>query len=387
MHRFLKTAFAILLLLFIIPLPCTGYDGNGVKIYPQTETGVVVEDIPSIYNGSFIVRNDGYRDGVYVIRVAVDSPLAISWLELSQSAFVLAPGESKLVYFSINLTPENVYPGRYSYIFTPALLPENVEPYMDQFASYVSYVDRYTFDLTVPGPEIMEEQESLPPGIPVVFGDTLDRANFIQYSVPLDDNRTVTLIDRAIRLNAPQQAVAGESVEITTSVFEGLSDAGISIMAVSPEGNFYPVRNGNFSFTETGKWGLIVLVGEEMILGKSIDVVEPVNLFSIPDVPVLLASMALLLLLSIVPIWFVAVRGPAHVTGAGVSADPYSEIAYKAYVVKKNINAFDRSRLSRVVGFLEEEYDELVSRGTPGRRQEASSALQELRTLANLEQV
>jgi division protein CdvB (Snf7/Vps24/ESCRT-III family) len=70
--------------------------------------------------------------------------------------------------------------------------------------------------------------------------------------------------------------------------------------------------------------------------------------------------------------------------GAG-RVDPYQEVAYKAYVIKKYIDQFDKLRLRLAVSQLKEEYDSLVARNVKGDREAASAGLRELETLAGLE--
>ena len=96
-----------------------------------------------------MVYNDGYRDGVYATAVGVDEPSSINWLNLSEPVFTLRPGQSKLVYFTFNVTSEAALSGEHDFIFTPTLLTTSVEPYLDTFANYVSSVDSFRFRLNV----------------------------------------------------------------------------------------------------------------------------------------------------------------------------------------------------------------------------------------------
>ena len=136
--------------------------GTGVKVYAPSVSSVRADILPFSYNGSFIVMNDGLLEGVYVIRVAVDDPAAITWINVSPSGFALAPGETRIVEFSLNINVDQAIPGTYHIIFMPTRLPANVEPYLDTFASYVSEVDSY--NLTVEIPEPVQRNHSFPPG-------------------------------------------------------------------------------------------------------------------------------------------------------------------------------------------------------------------------------
>ncbi len=150
-------------------------------------------------------------------------------------------------------------------------------------------------------------------------------------------------------------------------------------MAISPDGIFYPVQGENITFDRAGRWGVIALIGDVVLLGKPVEVSEGGLKLVMPGPGTILAALSLLLLLSIVPIWLMG-RGPGK-------ADPYEEVAYKAYVIRKYIDQFDPPRLHLAVGQLRKEYDDLVARNVRGDREAARAGLEELETLARLESV
>ncbi|HTX43432.1 MAG TPA: hypothetical protein VMC61_01790 [Methanocella sp.] len=345
--------------------------GTGARAYVPTQRSASADDFPFTYNGSFVVYNDGYRDGVYVIRVAVDEPTSINWLNLSEPAFTLRPGQSKLVYFTFNVTGEQAVPGEHDFIFTPTLLTTNVEPYLDTFASYISSADSFRFRLNVSGPRVTAST-----AVPVVFVND-GRTNLVQYSVLQDTNKVVTQLDRAVKLNVPDKAIVGEPVPISTSIFEGLSNRGISLMAVSPEGRVHAINEGNYTFDSVGLWGVIVLMGDEIIMGRTVDVVPIRSPLAGVDIGTALAGLSLLVLLSVVPLWLAAPRKAV--------ADPYEDIVYKAYIIRKYIDKFDRYRLKRAVEMLNREYEGLVSKSALGKKAKARKAIEELNTLVSLE--
>ena len=173
-----------------------------------------------------------------------------------------------------------------------------------------------------------------------------------------------------------EKAIVGKPVPISTSIFEGLSNRGISLMVVSPEGNVYPINEGNYTFSSVGLWGVIVLVGDEIIIGKAVDVTAVQSPLAL-DIGTALAGLSLLVLLSVVPLWLMA-------PGEKVE-DPYEDVVYKAYVIRKYIDKFDRHRLRRAVEMLNKEYEELVSKGAGGKKAKARKSIEELNTLVSLE--
>ena len=56
-------------------------------IYAIADDIIVADSLPYSYNGSFVVFNDGYRDGVYIIRVSVSEPSAIKLAGLEPDRF------------------------------------------------------------------------------------------------------------------------------------------------------------------------------------------------------------------------------------------------------------------------------------------------------------
>ena len=352
-------------------------EGSGLKAYVPADSLVEADMLPYVYNGTFIVFNDGQQDGVYVIRVSVDDPVAISWINVTPVAFVLAPGESKLVRFDINISAEQAKSGEFHLIFTPTLLPRNVEPYLETFAQYVAVVDHYNLTLRVPPQNnYTAASTEIVGSTPVYFIEDPARVNLVQYSQALEGNKDIVEIDRAIRLNAPANATVGEPVPLSISVFEGLSNRGIDLIAVSPDGIFYPVTSDNFTFDQEGKWGIIASIGDLMLLGKPIAVSKGGANLTMPGIDTILASIAFILLLSLVPLW---------VLTRDKTADPYRDITFKTYVIRKYIDHFDSDRLKRAVGLVEDEYYNLVSSDIPGDREQARASLDELKTLTRLE--
>lgn len=353
--------------LIALAAPAPGI-GFGVKSYVPTVRTITIESLPFTYNTSFMVYNDGYRDGVYIIRVSVGEPSAINWISVSPSVFTLRPGESKLVKLTFNVTNETAIPGEHEFILTPTMLATSVEPYLDTLATYISSADAFRIRLSIPG-----QQAAATSAIPVTFVEG-NRTNFVQYSVMEDTNKVVTQLDRAIRLNLPDSAIAGQPVPVSVSIFQGLSRQGISLMAVSPEGRAFPISEGNVTFNSLGLWGVIVMVGDEMIIGKTIDVKPVWSPLAGLDMGTLLAILSLLILLSVVPLWLYM---PAR-----RHKDPYEDIAFKAYVIKKYLDRFDKERLRRAVKLLREEYEGLASKGASGNQESALNSIKELDALA-----
>jgi hypothetical protein len=378
----MRLSVQIILFIFVglalvsVPAPAHCY-GTGVRVYTPSQTTFSADSLPYITNGSFVVFNDGIRDGVYIIRVSVNEPSAINWLDLSETAFTLKPGESKIIFFSFNVSESDALSGEHDFVFMPTLLNMNVEPYLNDFASYVSQTDPFTVKLALPGTLSSSSAE----GTPVTFSSDDTRTNLPQSSVLSDNNTVLTQLDRAIRLNSPQQATVGVPATLNVSIFEGLSQQGISLLAVSPNGTLYRVSNSSFTFDREGLWGIMVLVGDEFVLGKPVNVVAQggvAALLGTTDIGTALAAASLLVLLAVVPIWILAGK-------RSEATDPYSDILFKTYVVRKYIGQFDKRRLNRIVQVLKSEYYELVAKGAKGKKAEAKSSIEELGTLASLE--
>ncbi len=189
----------------------------------------------------------------------------------------------------------------------------------------------------------------------------------------------VTQIDGFIRINVPSDATIGEPVDVSVSVFEDLSSRGIDLMAVSPDGIFYPVEGDKVTFDRTGHWGIIALIGDVVLLGKPVEVSEGGIKLVMPGIGTILAAISLLLLLALVPIWLTSrSRMPVRV-------DPYDEVAYKAYVIKKYMEKFDATRLRNATDQLKDEYYDLLASDVKGNRKKARVAVEELEVLAGIE--
>jgi hypothetical protein len=373
--------FAIIFLSLILIIHCQPANcaPAGIKTYMPTVTNASIQKVPFTYNSSFVVHNNGFRDNVYIVKVAVEDPVAISWIKLSDTVFVLSPGESKVVYFNISIINFDLLPGTYQYLFIPALLPQNMEPYMDPFANYVSVIDKFRFDLIMPEGGAFSTASTIEPP-PSVKADIPGRINLIQNPALYDKNIITTQINKAIRLNSPETAEIGRDTGISISIFEGEDSEGIYILAASPDGYVYPVKNNTFSFNREGRWSLIVLIGEEILLGKPITVVKSGGIFSTNDNSTAFLALLLLFFMLAVPLWLMS-RKPSLKT----EKDPYSELRFKAYVIKKYIRSFDKGRLKRTIEILYDEYYEMARRGYKGKKDDALNSLEELKKLSENE--
>lgn len=360
-----------------MPVACS--EGAGVKAYQPGVSSITADPLPYHQNSSFVVYNDGLTDGVYVIRVAVDDPLAVTWINVTPAAFVLKPGEMRKIDFNLNISPENAKPGTYHVRFMPTLLPARVEPYIEKFATYIAYLDSFNLTIEVPvtaaGFSVTEENAAKTP-VSFTANAPEERVNLVQYASPQEGNASVTEIDRAVRINIRETAKAGDQVPVTLSIFEGLSDRGIELMALSPDGIFYPVTDNVFTFNQPGKWGVVAVVGDQIILGRPITVETGGAMLAMPGLDTILAAASLLLLVSIIPIWLFSRRK---------SSDPYDDVSFKAYVIKKYIDKFDKPRLSTAVSQVEDEYNRLVTEGVNGDRERAQASISELRALASMQ--
>lgn len=344
---------------------------SGIRVFAPTASSITADSLPLSYNGSFIVQNDGPLEGVYVVRVAVDDPSAITWISVTPSGFAMAPGELRMVNFSISIGEGQAKAGTYRIMFMPTRLPLAVEPYMDNFANYVSYFDRYNLTIEIPGGSAGSAGTEM---TPVIFSENPDRVNLVQFAAPENGTSALVQIDRAVRINVPNGAPVNQPVNISLSIYQGLSSRGISLMAISPDGDFYPIEGDTFTFDKIGRWSVAALVGDIVLVGKPVDVSAGGVQLVMPGLTTILAAISLLLLLSVIPIWFATRARRRH--------DPYEDVIFKAYVVRKYIDQFDIYRLKNAVAILTQEFDDLVKRNVRGRKDDARASIEELKTLS-----
>jgi len=371
--------FGLVIISLTLVVPSCYAVGPGVTVYAPSVSSLRVDRVPFTYNGSFVVQNNGHEENVYVCRASVDDPRAITWINTTPAGFVLSPGETKLVNFTINISGQKPAPGAYHFIFKPTRLPRNVEPYINKFARYISQADHYNLTIEVPGEGGSAESDDQMAEIPVVFDQPTYKVNLVQYAAPDENNTEMIEINRAIRINAPSSAYVGDQVPLSVSVFEGLNNRDIDLVVMSPDGTFYPVQGSNFTFTQEGRWGVLTMIGDQILLGKPLTISRNSGLqLVMPGMDaILLSVITLLLFASIVPIWLV-IRGRRK-------QDNYKDIEFKAYIVRKYIDQFDAGQLKRAIALIEEEYNDLLDRNISGDRERARASIEELKTLSLLE--
>jgi hypothetical protein len=259
---------AITAILFFIPAVATATTGIGVSS-PHV-TSATIEEFPFSYSDTLRIYNTGTEEGIYSIKITAPYPDVEEWVSIDKPVFTLQPDTSTPVTFSIDA--KEGYTGTYEIVFTPTLLPKEAEGVTGAMA-YLALGSPFKFTVIVPedvgekslGDRELAQIKALNP-LAEIIQKVRESKNTVIF-VEVGNKITLTLSKKYIFKN--------DTVNISASFTEGGTPFDTRLLLVSPSGKEYKLaRTTSFTFTESGRWSILVVVGGTVVLGKSVYVVS-----------------------------------------------------------------------------------------------------------------
>ncbi len=277
----LLTFAAILTGILVIPMFASANAGIALSS-PDIEL-LTVTKFPYYYENQFRVYNTGDEEGFFTLEVKAESPDVEEWVTYDLDTFALGPEESTDVLFFIDVY--DAYSGDYQIEIIAKTLPVDLETVFDGIGAngFISLAQSFIIDITVPDGNLYERPDVTDTTTPEIPEEVEDVAEEI---VANDEGVVVKDVGRPISLDIPSKAVEGEEVELSASFIGGGEPFGMGLTLVSPFGESYELsRTAIFTFDEVGTWSVMVVIDDEVIVGKSVKVeagkstgVEAVNL-------------------------------------------------------------------------------------------------------------
>ena len=264
----------------------------GLGLATPVESSTTVDAFPFTYAGSFRVYNTGDEDGIIVIKIIIPYSDINDWITIDKSTFALKAQENRVVYF--NITANEGYIGTYNIIFQPTLLPSKVS----EVATWVYLGISNTFNFTVVVPPEVGTLSlgERPPGPK----EELTTTDFTRQLEGVNETGVIVeTFGKTIILNVPSDNVKVNMLYgISVSFLGGGEPVGLGFLFASPSGTqIRCAAHDSITFNEPGEWIFLVLVEDQMILGKAMVVssasfFDPVNQNSVLSImliaPVLL---------------------------------------------------------------------------------------------------
>ena len=256
-----------LIAIFVLLLPSIAYASSGIGLSTPTTESVTIEKFPFHYSDHFRVYNTGDEEGVFTVDVKTEYEDVKGWVSLDKSIFTLKPEESTVVTF--NIDAEEGYTGDYTVVFQSAILPKGSEENITGVGAvaYLALGQPFKFTINVPEGSLGER-----PPTPSVT-PTSEIPEFAKNVTESESGIVKTWMGTPISLDMPSEAYLGDLVKITASFIGGGEPADMGLLIVSPSEKEYRIpRSTEFRFDEVGTWSVIVVIGDEVILGKTIQV-------------------------------------------------------------------------------------------------------------------
>ena len=264
----LLTFFMVFMVFALSPQIVFGDPGLGLAT--PAVSSVTIDGFPFTYKSSFRVYNTGDEESIFVIRVVVPYRDINEWVSVDTPIFSLKPQENRVVHF--NVTADEGYTGSYEILFLPTLLPSK-EMDLGGMVVYLGLSGLFRFTVVVPedvgnlslGERPPEpEEEEVEEDLTRQIGEVEDSEGGV-VAVPLGV---------VISLELPSREVYKYRVyDVSVSFVGGGEPVGLGFVFVSPsEKQFRCPMTSSFIFDELGEWVVLVVIEDQMILGKTITV-------------------------------------------------------------------------------------------------------------------
>lgn len=281
-----KWAAVIVAIVLLVLLPSPALAGGGIGLSTPATNSVTLTEFPFHHEDQFRVYNNGDEDAVIMIYVSAPYPDVKKWVSLEKDVFIIEAGTSTVIAFTIDA--EAGYTGDYEITFTPTKLAQELtEVPTEGGITAVAYIGLgVEFKLTVhvsqevgnsslgerpPTPEVTPETEP-----PPVTEEQLKEVTEEESGVIWEE------LLKPIVLSIPSSVVQGESVDLSASFVGGGEPAQMGLLVVSPSGKNYELpRSTTFKFNEPGKWSVIVTIADQVIMGKTVEVLPKQGLLGV----------------------------------------------------------------------------------------------------------
>ena len=239
---------------------------------------ITIDKFPFHYENKFRVYNQGDRDSVFAIDVITQYSDVKEWLSFDKKVFVLKPNESTQVRF--NIDAQEGHTGSYDVILRPLLLPEGVTEIASGRGMQRAYIKTgIDFQITIIVPEEVG-LASLGERPALKAPETQEGASLkkeaVEETLKAEKGVVKVHLDKPLSLDIPSEAVAGKEVKLSASFIGGGEPDEMGLLITSPSGKtFHLPRTTSFTFDEVGKWAVLVMIADNVVVGKAVNVNPP----------------------------------------------------------------------------------------------------------------
>ena len=239
---------------------------TGIGLSSPSITSITIDKFPFHYSDTLRVYNTGDEESVYSIKIDAPYPDVRDWISVDKDIFTLSPGTSTVVTFSIDA--EEGYTGSYTITLTPAIVPKEKTNVTGMFV-YLALGTPFAFTIDVPNGSLGER-----PPVPVAT-PTSEIPEIAKKVAESESGIMWREMGKSIFLDMPSKVYLGDLVRITASFIGGGEPVNMGLLIVSPSEKEYRLpRSTEFRFDEVGTWSVMVVIGDEVILGRPILVLQ-----------------------------------------------------------------------------------------------------------------
>ena len=283
----MKKIIVVLVLVCLVASAVTGIASakTGIGLSSPNVCSATIDTFPFHYSDTLRIYNTGDEESIYTIKIDAPYPDVEDWISLDKDMFTLSPDTSTVVTFSIDA--EDGYTGSYDITLTPAIVPKEEVNVTGMFV-YLALGTPFKFTIDVPNGSLGER-----PPAPVAT-PTSEIAEIAKNVAESESGIIWKEMGKSIFLDMPSKVYLGDLVRITAAFIGGGEPASMGLLIVSPSGEEYGFpRSTEFRFDEVGTWSVMVVIGDEVILGRPILVQKGIGVYAL-YIAVVVLALALL---------------------------------------------------------------------------------------------
>ena len=277
-----RTAVSLVLVFMLTSLTADTASA-GMALSSPPISVVTVQGFPFHYENKFRVYNRGDADSVFTVDVLTVCQDVRDWISFDKKVFVLKPNESTQVTFFMDA--KEGFIGDCEVIIRPLMLPEAETLLNGAAASQRAYIKTgvdMRFILNVPDAVGMASLGKRPaPKDKVAADQKASDKKAVEETLSSETGVLKTRLDKPLSVEIPSTAVVGQPCALSVSFIGGGEPEEMGLSLTSPSGiNYRLPKTASFTFDEKGKWAVLVVIGNEVILGKTVNVLPSQNSLS-----------------------------------------------------------------------------------------------------------
>ncbi len=259
--------------IFFIMMQCAMAQADiGLGISGNNQA-LVIESFPFTYSNSISIHNAGDEKSIYCVKIVGEYTDIVGWIDVNPKIMVIEPGGYANVQYSVYA--EEGYTGTYITYLEITAYKESVKSATLQ-ETPMSYVQ--SSGIIRISIEVSEEAGLNSMGIqhPSLNYEEMPSGPFklvVENIESCSSGVSIETFDRPLYIDIPHQVIKNKLIPLSGGYIGEGEPESMKIILNAPSGETYTLApSTSFIFNEEGTWHAILVLGNQPIIGKAIEV-------------------------------------------------------------------------------------------------------------------